>query len=95
VLTVNITPNPSTPNGERYQVGSSLDLMCQALGGYSPFSYSWNSTCTGQCFVFGAITSTIRRNVLHSVDAGAHTCSVTDYIGHTGSDTIQIRLTGT
>ena len=92
---MNISASPSIPSGGRYQVGSPLALACQALGGYSPLSYSWNSTCSGLCFVAGAMSSTISRSVLHSADAGAHTCSVTDYIGHTGSDSIQIRLTGT
>ena len=93
-LSVSIGESPSISDGGTYPIGSSLVLSCQTQGGYSPLSYSWNSTCSGVCFVLGETSSTIRQNVLHSIDAGTHTCSVTDYIGHTGSNTIQIRLSG-
>ena len=93
-LTVSIAATPSLPNNGLYPVGSSLSLACQAQGGYSPLSYNWNSTCSGICFALGATTSTITRSVLHSADSGIHTCTVTDYIGHTGTSMIQVGLTG-
>ena len=93
-MPVNVIASPPLPSNGLYQVGSSVSLVCQAQGGHSPLTYSWNSTCTGLCFVLGETASIIRRNAIHSIDSGNHTCSVTDYTGQAGSATVQITLSG-
>jgi hypothetical protein len=93
-LPVTIVSSPLAADGGVYAVGSSLDLTCRVQGGYPPLSYSWNSTCSGLCFVLGETVNSVRKEVLHSIDAGNHTCSVVDYTGRTGNTTIQIALSG-
>ena len=56
--------------------------------------YYWNSTCDGDCFVLGETTQFVVNSALHSRDSGIHTCSVTDYVGNTGTSTIQITVSG-
>jgi len=46
------------------------------------------------CFVQGQTENTIEKNILHSVDSGNHTCTVTDDVGNTGSATYEVRVTG-
>ena len=78
-----------------YQAGSSVTLLCQAMNGHPPLSYAWNSTCPlGVCFVYGEDTQSVSESILHSRDSGTHTCLVTDYIGRTGSASIQMTVTG-
>lgn len=93
-LPVSIVATPSVFNSGTYQVGSSLGLSCQAQGAYPPLHYSWNSTCESPCFVSMQTTSFIRKNALHSVDSGNHTCSVLDYVGRTGDATVQLLVSG-
>ena len=94
VLPVTIVPSPPLPGNGEYQVGSSLNLACQIHGGHSPFTFTWNSTCSGLCFVVGETTDSIGKNPLHSIDSGNHTCSVTDYTGRSGDAGVQINLSG-
>ena len=56
--------------------------------------YEWTSTCSGDCFIYSQNTGTILQNVLHSVDSGNHTCYVIDYVGHSGSASIEMAVTG-
>ena len=92
-LQVNISTNPVTETGV-YQAGSSVTLTCQAYGGSLPLSYYWNSTCDGNCFTLEEATQSVGESALHSRDSGNHTCSVTDYVGHTGNATTQITVSG-
>ena len=92
-MQVNISSNPVTITGV-YQAGSSVTLTCQAYGGYPPLTYNWNSTCDGNCFVLDEGTQSVQDSSLHSGDGGVHTCSVTDYVGCTGSATIQMTVSG-
>ncbi len=84
----------SVPGGDRHQAGSSLSLNCQVDGGHEPISYYWNSTCAGDCFTRGQNTPTVSRDVLWSIDSGNYTCFAKDYVGHTGSATTEIAVTG-
>ena len=93
VLQVNISSNPVSDGGV-YQAGSSVVLTCQANGGALPLTYYWNSTCDGSCFVLGEITQSVESIALHSRDSGIHICSVTDYVGNTGTATIQMTVSG-
>ena len=93
VLQVNISANPVTETGV-YQAGSSVILTCQAYGGSLPLTYFWNSTCDGSCFALEETTQSIGVSALHSRDSGDHTCSVTDYVGHTGNTTTQMNVSG-
>lgn len=85
----------SSPVGEAgvYQAGSSVTLTCQAYGGSPPLTYVWNSTC-GNCFVLEEMTQSVTRSALHSRDSGIHTCSVVDYVGHSGLAIIQMTVSG-
>lgn len=71
-----------------------MSLTCQVERGTPPLTYNWNSTCDGLCFVPGKTAQYIEERAIHSKDGGNHTCSVTDYTGHTGNDTIQMIVTG-
>lgn len=92
-LQVNISSTPVTNDGT-YQAGSSVSLVCNAEGGTLPLTYEWNSTCDGPCFTIEKTMQAIGKSVLHSRDTGNHTCSVEDYTGHSGNDTIQMVVTG-
>lgn len=93
VLQVNISSSPVGEAGV-YQAGSSVTLTCQAYGGSLPLTYVWNSTCRGNCFVLEEITQSVTRSALHSRDSGIHTCSVVDYVGHSGFAMIQMTVSG-
>ena len=71
-----------------------MSLLCNAEGGILPVSYQWNSTCDGLCFTTEKTTQRIGKSALHSRDTGNHTCSVEDYTGHSGNDTIQMIVIG-
>ena len=83
-----------SPDSDNYQAGSFLSLTCHVDEGHPPFSYHWNSTCTGDCFVVGQGTQSVSRDALMSIDSGTHTCYVQDYAGHSGSADISISVTG-
>ena len=70
-----------------------MSLVCNVEGGVLPITYNWNSTCDG-CFTLGKTSQTIQHNALHSRDTGNHICSVEDYTGHSGNDTIQVIVSG-
>lgn len=93
-LPVTIVSRPAHPDSRVYQVGSSLTLMCMAQGGHLPLTYSWNTTCDGDCFTLGKKTDSVGRSALRSIDSGNHTCVVTDYAGQTGSATVEITVSG-
>lgn len=92
VLQVNISSSPVGETGV-YQAGSSVTLTCQAYGGSLPLTYVWNSTC-GNCFVLEEAAQSTTRSPLHSRDSGTHTCSVVDYVGHSGFAMIQMSVSG-
>ena len=77
-----------------YRAGSSVLLTCQASEGSPPLMYFWNSTCVGSCFALEETTQSVQESALHSGDSGIHTCSVTDYVGHSGTASIQITVSG-
>ena len=57
-------------------------------------SYSWTSTCIGECFVLGQTASTVTNQALRSVDSGIHTCTITDSVGNYGSANFSFTVTG-
>ena len=78
-----------------YFPGQSVYLNCSAEGGVDPLVYQWSSTCSGNCFVLSQNSQpSISQAVLHSVDSGNHTCTVTDYVGSTDSAVFQISVVG-
>ena len=83
-------PVYSPPN---YRAASAVTLKCVASG-YSGFiSYHWTSTCTN-CFASNSSSQTISNSGLRYRDAGVHTCSVTDGLGNTGSNSTTMRIVG-
>lgn len=95
---LNVVIQPSITTGSGYRVGNSLQLVCQVQAGQvepvGSIEYSWSSTCSGECFVSGQTTPSVTRDLLRAVDAGSHTCAVTDTIGNYGSAVIDIQITG-
>lgn len=90
-LQVTITSNPDFGS---FLAGSSVTLTCNVNGGHLPLMYEWSSTCDRDCFIDSQTTVFVVQNILHSVDTGNHTCLVTDYVGHTGSASIEMVITG-
>ena len=82
------------PGNSLYRAGSEVALTCNAVGGFLPLTYSWNSTCMGECFVLGQSSQIVTTGVLHSRDSGTHVCQVTDYAGHSGSATVNVSVVG-
>ncbi len=81
--------------GVAKQASSSVNLTCSVSGSFTPpLTYQWSSSCTGDCFILQGTGSTRIESVLHSVDAGNHTCKVTDALGDSGSATVQIDING-
>ena len=81
------------------QVGTPHQLVCQTGGSSSHLvgvlTYQWTSTCTGQSFVLGqASVAAVSTQYLKAVDAGVHTCTVTDSVGNTGNASVEISTTG-
>lgn len=81
------------------QVGTPHQLVCQTGGSSShlvgTLTYQWTSTCPGQCFVLGhANEAVVSTQYLKAVDAGIHTCTVTDSVGNRGNASIEIVTTG-
>ena len=84
-----------SPPGVIQQASSSINLTCVVSGDSSPpYSYQWTSTCTGNCFVLQDNSPTLTQLSLHSIDAGNHTCHVTDTLGNSGTATTEIVVTG-
>ena len=84
-----------SPPGVTQQASSSINLTCVVSGDSSPpYSYQWTSTCTGNCFVLQDDSPTLTQLSLHSIDAGNHTCHVTDTLGNSGTATTEIVVTG-
>jgi len=92
VLDVRVT---SEPNGPTYQAATPVHVMCRVSGDYyTPVTFQWNSTCTGDCFILESDLPTVNRSVLHSADSGMHTCTVIDAVGNTGSASIWMNVVG-
>ena len=85
----------SIPLGPDYHAATSLNISCGTVANmYEPATYAWTSTCTGDCFLLGSTNATVTQPVLHSIDSGSHTCSVTDAVGNTGEATINVNVFG-
>ncbi len=81
--------------GPEYPPGASVAFSCIATGAVGSVTYQWSSTCSADCFVISESTSSVvSKDILHSVDSGNHTCTVTDSVGNTGSATIEVRVKG-
>lgn len=93
-LLIRITDVNNSTHGSDYLPGSALVLNCSVSNPIGPEMYLWSSTCMENCFVQGQTENTIEKNILHSVDSGNHTCTVTDDVGNTGSATYEVRVTG-
>ena len=78
-----------------YQPGSMVVLNCSVVGASGPLVYEWTSTCSGDCFVLEQQSeSVIESGIIHSGDAGNHTCTVTDDTGNYTTATIEMQVIG-
>ena len=83
------------PPGVQHQASSALNLTCIVSGQANvPLTYHWTSNCDRNCFVLGNEDGTLFSNAIHSVDAGNHTCVITDVYGNNGSATAEIVVQG-
>lgn len=81
--------------GAKYTPGSSVQLQCLADSRFAPVVTTWNSTCNGSCFVLQQTTrEVITTDVLHSVDSGNHSCTVTDDVGNIGHAMKEMHVVG-
>ena len=71
--------------------GQSGQGIVQPIG---DITYTWTSTCVGDCFVNGQNNRSISTLALRAVDSGVHTCSVVDSVGNIGNGSIEIDVTG-
>ena len=77
-LTVTVTSNSTM-----YHVAISVTLTCHVgLEAIQPVTYSWSSSCSGQCSVAGQTGNTVTISLLRSIDSGTYTCTVTDHVGN-------------
>ena len=90
------TTSTPLPLGSVYQAASSVTLTCEIddTGTFAPLTYQWTSTCLGDCFVRDQTSPVVSREGLRAIDAGSHTCTVTDDVGNTGSASVEIIVTG-
>ena len=94
-LSVSIIGSPDPRIHRVYQAGTKVRLECITNFDAGYFSYQWSSTCTGNCFILQQTTRPIvERDILHAVDSGSHTCTVTDDIGNTANATITMTVSG-
>ncbi len=86
----------STPVGPEINAAEVFTLSCMASGGTGVYSYLWNSTCTGNCFLTMAnqASSILVRDAARSSDSGTYMCSVTDNAENAGVNTTILQVTG-
>ena len=85
-------PVYSPPN---YRAASAVTLKCVASSYSGSISYHWTSTCSSiYCFAYDSSSQTISDPLLRYYDAGVHTCSVTDGLGNTGSNSTTMWIVG-
>lgn len=94
-VSITIASSPE-PLDTVYQAASLVTLTCEIdeTGTFAPLTYQWTSTCPGDCFVRDQTSPVVSREGLRSIDAGSHTCTVTDDVGNTGSASIEMTVTG-
>ena len=96
-LNITLIRDPELGEGNNnYQAGSSVTLTCSVEGGHLPLTYTWESTCGGDCFINGqtSLSASLSQEILHSIDAGIHGCYVEDFVGHMANTTTEIEITG-
>ena len=104
-VTIAVTYTPPTDfirtSVEDYRAASGpVTLTCQVEGATGTVTYQWTSTCTHpQCFVlnsnFRINDQTLMRSFVRAgVDDGTHTCTATDSVGSTGTDSIVMNIVG-
>ena len=85
----------SAPSGPTYQAATPVNVMCRVSGDYyTPVTFQWSSTCTGDCFILDSNLPNVNQSALHSIDSGLHTCTVIDAVGNTGSASIRMNVVG-
>ena len=94
-VTISYTPPDQNPYyaPPNYRAASSVTLRCTAEGTSGSVSYRWSSTCSS-CFASSSTSATITENMLRSRDGGVHTCTATDSIGNTGSNSTTMNIVG-
>ena len=92
-----MTHNPPSdftlPSPPYYRPATAVTLTCYAHGATGAVSYRWSSTCSS-CFASSSTAQSVSDTILKSIDAGVHTCTVTDGNGNTGSSSTEMKLIG-
>ena len=76
-----------------YRPATPVTLTCEVEGANGTVSYQWTSTCSS-CFVPGQTSQSVSRNSLFSIDAGVHTCTITDGSGNSGNASTEMNIIG-
>ena len=94
-ITISYTPPDQYPDyaPPNYRAASSVTLHCTTEGASGSVSYRWSSTCRS-CFASSATSASISESMLRSRDRGVHTCTVTDSVGNTGSNSTTMNIVG-
>ena len=96
-MTIEVTYNPPSdftlPSPPYYHPATSVTFTCQAYGASGRVSYQWSSTCAS-CSASSSRARSVSVSVLKSIDAGVHTCTVTDKSGNIGSNSTEMKLIG-
>ena len=73
-----------------------LTLTCEATSGaVPPLTYSWSSTCSGECFIASQVTtSQISTPALRAADSGEYSCTAADSVGNIGTNVITVSTEG-
>ena len=81
------------PSPPYFRPATSVTLTCQVEQASEDVSYQWTST-NPKSFVVNHTSSTVRKTILTSDDAGNHTCTATDSSGNSNSSTIKMQMIG-
>ena len=96
-VTIEVTYNPPSdftlPSPPYYRPGTAVTLTCQAHDATGGVRYQWFSTCAS-CFASSSTAQSVSETILKSINAGVHTCTVTDGNGNTGSSSTEMKLIG-
>ena len=76
-----------------HHLTTSLTLLCHVEGDTNQLHYHWTTTAVSN-FTHGSTSVFNRNTFLTAADAGRYTCTVSDGLGNTGQDSIDIRFTG-
>ena len=96
-MTISVRYSPpgdfTLPSPPYYRPATSVTLTCRAHSATGTVTYRWSSTCSS-CFASSSSSWSITESTLKSNSAGVHTCTATDSVQNTGSNSTQMKIIG-